>query len=115
LWLLLGLSVGLRGAGDFFQIRIIDRETGRGVPLVALTTNNHITSFTDSNGIVAWNEPGLMDRDVYFRIESPGYRFPGGATVTLKRGGHVELKIQRLNVAERLYRVTDKAFIATAY
>ena len=76
---------------------------------MAVTTNNHIASFTDSNGIVAWNEPGLMDCDVYFSIESPGYRFPGGgATVHIKQGGRVELKIQRLSVAERLYRVTGQ-------
>jgi hypothetical protein len=93
----------------YFQIRVVDRQTGRGVPLVALTTNNDIVCFTDSNGIAAWNEPGLMDRDVYFRIESPGYRFPGGgATLHVKTGGQIEIKIQRLSIAERLYRVTGQ-------
>lgn len=93
----------------YYQIRVVDRQTGRGVPLVALSTNNNIVCFTDSNGMVAWNEPGLMDRDVYFRIESPGYRFPGGgATLHVKTGGQIEIKIQRLNIAERLYRVTGQ-------
>jgi len=106
---LLMLALPARAAGDYFQIRVVDRQTGRGVPLVALITNNQISSFTDSNGIVAWNEPGLMDSDVYFRIESPGYRFPGGGTtIHVQRGGRIELQIERLSIAERLYRVTGQ-------
>ena len=96
-------------AGGYFRIRVVDAATGRGVPMVALITNNHIACFTDSNGIVAWNEPGLMDRNVYFRIESPGYRFPGGGrSLHPTGGGHIELKIRRQSIAERLYRVTGQ-------
>jgi hypothetical protein len=107
--LLLAPAVAIGADSTYFQIRVVDRQTGRGVPMVELTTNNHIASFTDSNGIVAWNEPGLMDRAVYFHIESPGYRFPGGgATLHPTGGGHTELKIQRVLAAERLYRVTGQ-------
>lgn len=96
-------------AGDWFQIRIVDQDTGRGVPLVELRTTNKISCWTDSNGIVAWNEPGLMDRPVYFTIQSPGYSFPGGGkTIDVSRGGAVELKIRRDTVAERLYRMTGQ-------
>ena len=77
--------------------------------MVQLRTNNHFSCYTDSNGIVAWNEPGLMNREVFFDIKSPGYRFAGGGTtVQTSPGGKVELKIQRLNIAERLYRVTGE-------
>lgn len=107
--LLLLPLLGFSATGDYFQIRIVDQQTGRGVPLVKLTTTNDIICFTDSNGVVAWNEPGLMNRDVYFRIESPGYLFPGGGhKIHVTRGGHVELSIRRLNIAERLYRVTGQ-------
>lgn len=108
-FLLLACIAVVHAAGDDFQIRIVDAQTGRGVPLVELRTTNNISCWTDSNGIVAWNEPGLMDRGVYFSIQSPGYAFLGGGT-TLKvaRGGRVELNIRRLNVAERLYRVTGQ-------
>jgi hypothetical protein len=61
--------VAVYGASDYFQMKIIDQQTGRGVPLVRLTTNNHIVCYTDSNGIVAWNEPGLMEQEVYFSID----------------------------------------------
>ena len=84
----MALAVPLAAAGsDYFQIRIVDEQTGRGVPLVELRTTNKISCWTDSNGIVAWNEPGLMDRDVYFTIQSPGYTFPGGGkTLKVARG-----------------------------
>jgi len=79
------------------------------VPLVELKTTNAITVFTDSNGIVAWNEPGLMDRDVYFSIRSHGYLFPSpGRTLRVTRGGSVVLKIERVNIAERLYRIAGQ-------
>ncbi|MHC4559345.1 MAG: hypothetical protein ACYTFW_22820, partial [Planctomycetota bacterium] len=44
----------------YFKIQVEDRQTGRGVPLVELRTVNNIRYFTDSNGIVAFFEPGLM-------------------------------------------------------
>ena len=46
----------------YFTIRVVDDWTGRGVPLVALRTTNEIPDYTDSNGIVAFYEPGLMVR-----------------------------------------------------
>ena len=108
-FLLLAYAAAAQGADDYFQIRIVDEQTGRGVPLVELRTTNKISCWTDSNGIVAWNEPGLMARDVYFSIESPGYTCPGGGrTLHAVRGGRAEVKIRRLNVAERLYRVTGQ-------
>jgi len=108
--LLVTAAVALQtGRGEYFNITIIDGATGRGVPLVELNTTNEISSYTDSNGIIAWNEPGLMDRSVYFEIRSDGYRFPGRAT-TLRtiRGGSIVLKLERVNIAERLYRITGQ-------
>jgi hypothetical protein len=94
---------------EYFKISVVDAATGRGVPLVEFKTTNEITLYTDSNGIVAWNEPGLMDRDVYFSIRSHGYFFPGqGRTLRTTRGGSIVLKIERVNIAERLYRITGQ-------
>jgi hypothetical protein len=94
---------------EYFKIVVVDAATDRGVPLVELKTTNAIAVYTDSNGIVAWNEPGLMDRDVYFFIRSHGYVFPSpGRTLRVTRGGSVVLKMERVNVAERLYRITGQ-------
>ncbi len=101
-------------AGKYFKIQVLDRQSGRGVPLVELRTTNNIRYVTDSNGIVAFNEPGLMDRDVFFFVESHGYEFPKdgfgfrGTRLKTSPGGSAVVKIDRLNIAERLYRVTGQ-------
>jgi hypothetical protein len=63
---------------------------------------------------VAFFEPGMMDRDVYFYVYSHGYEFPTdgfGYTGTRLHpvcGGSATVKVKRLNIAERLYRVTGE-------
>src|SRR5690242_249413 len=59
-----------------FKITVVDEQTGRGVPLVELSTVNHITHYTDSNGVVAFFEAGLMDQNVFFSLKSHGYEYP---------------------------------------
>src|SRR5689334_5413376 len=79
LWLLLQASrAGLYAAGssDYFTIEVVDSQTGRGVPLVALRTVNEAAWWTDSHGLIAFNEPGLMNLEVFFEINSPGYEYP---------------------------------------
>ena len=95
-----------------FEIQIVDSQTGRGVPMVELKTVGQILYHTDSNGILAFDEPGLMDQRVFFWITSHGYEFAkdgfgnSGTTVKVSPGGSVKLKIKRINVAQRLYRIT---------
>jgi hypothetical protein len=106
-------------ASPVFTIEVVDDATGRGVPLVELRTVNEIRLVTDSNGIAALAEPGLLDGDgdndgqaVYFHVSSHGYEFPKdgigyrGKALKVRPGGSEQLKIRRLNIAERLYRVT---------
>ncbi|HEX6987263.1 MAG TPA: hypothetical protein VF170_17935, partial [Planctomycetaceae bacterium] len=101
-----------RGSEAPFEIRVVDEATGRGVPLVELVTTNAVTYVTDSNGLVALSEPGLTGRKVFFSVRSHGYEFPKdgfgyrGKAVDVTPGGGVTLKIKRVNIAERLYRVT---------
>ena len=95
-----------------FAITVVDSETGRGVPLVELKTVHNVRLVTDSNGIAALREPGLMGQTVFFHVSSHGYEFPKdgfgirGKQVKVTPGGSVTLKIDRLNLAERLYRIT---------
>lgn len=98
--------------GSYFRIQVVDDATGRGVPLVELKTVHGVSYWTDSAGVVAFNEPGLMDRDVFFTVSSHGYEFAAdgfgfrGRRLKTKPGTSATLKIKRLNLAERLYRVT---------
>jgi hypothetical protein len=101
-------------AHEYFAIKVVDDQTGRGVPLVELRTVNDIKYYTDSNGIAAVLEPGLMNQNVFFNVKSHGYEFPAdgfgsrGKAFELKPGGSATLKIKRLNIAERLYRITGQ-------
>jgi hypothetical protein len=101
-------------SNKYFKIQVLDRQTGRGVPLVELRSTNNTRYYTDSNGIVAYYEPGLMDREVFFFVESHGYEFPkdgfgmNGTGLKTSPGGSAVIKIDRLNIAERLYRVTGQ-------
>ena len=99
---------------DCFQIQVVDEQTGRGVPLVELETVNHLRFITDSAGRVAFNEPGLMKQEIFFFVRSHGYEFPkdgfgcAGARLKTEPGAKAVLKIKRLNIAERLYRITGE-------
>jgi len=97
---------------DYCRIIVQDAETGRGVPLVELRTVNDVRYYTDSNGIVAINDPELMGQSVYFKVSSPGYEYPAdgfgnrGVVVKVLAGGRAIVKLKRDNIAERLYRIT---------
>ena len=101
-------------SNKYFTFKVIDQKTGRGVPLVELKTNNKICYYTDNNGIIAFYEPDLMNQEVYFHIKSHGYEYPvdgfGYRGLALKpiSGDSAIIKIRRINVAERLYRITGE-------
>jgi hypothetical protein len=106
------------GEADCFRIQVVDAETGRGVPLVELRTVNDLRYFTDSQGIVAFDEPGLLGHEVFFHVKSHGYEFPkdgfgfSGKALKTSAGGSVKLPIRRINLAERLYRITGAGIYA---
>lgn len=96
----------------YFRITVVDAQTGRGVPLVELTTVHGVVHVTDSAGVVAFHEPGLMDQDVFFFVRSHGYAYPkdgfenAGLKLRTTPGGRAEIRINRVNIAQRLYRIT---------
>jgi hypothetical protein len=96
----------------YFVIQVTDEQTGRGVPLVELRTVSNLRFYTDSNGLAAIDDPALMNQTVYFSVSSDGYEFAvdgfgnRGRAFHVKPGGEATVKLKRLNVAERLYRVT---------
>ena len=69
-------------------------------------TVNQIRYVTDSNGIVAFDEPGLMGQKVFFHVKSHGYEFPKdgfgnrGVALETQAGGSARIKIKRLNIAD---------------
>jgi hypothetical protein len=114
-WILLfaALVTQLHAApSDYFAIQVVDEATGRGVPMVELQTTSAVTYETDSNGLVAFFEPGLMNQKVFFSVASHGYESPkdgfgiAGVVLETKPGASATIKLKRINIAERLYRIT---------
>src|ERR1044071_415708 len=121
-WPLLLLILAGAGRADpappqpvpYFAIEVVDEQSGRGVPMVELRTTSSVSSYTDSNGLIAFYEPGLMNRRVWFGVSAQGYEFPAdgigmrGVALETKPAGKAQIKIKRLNIAERLYRITGQ-------
>lgn len=112
--LLLCSALFAQTGSRYFVISAVDSETGRGVPLAELKTTSEVTYFTDSGGRVAFYEPGLMGQKVFFYVKSDGYEYPQdelgnrGTILQVVPGGEAVLKLKRVNIAERLYRVTGE-------
>lgn len=111
-----GTGSGAKAAAESsaFEIQALDESTGRGVPLVELETVHNVRWVTDNAGRIALTEPGLIGREVFFHVRSHGYEVPKdgfgyrGVRLTPVAGGRTEVKLKRLNIAERLYRVTGE-------
>jgi hypothetical protein len=93
---------------------VVDDRTRRGVPLVELKTTNAVRYYTDSNGIAAIDEPALAGRNVFFEVQSHGCEAKAdgfgirGVVLKVEPGKTAQVKVHRLNIAERLYRVTGE-------
>ncbi len=97
-----------------FRITVVDSKTGRGVPLVELATVNGIVYVTDSAGVIAFDEPGLMNQEVFFWVKAHGYTYPkdgfdnAGVRLYAAHGGSATVRVDRVNIAQRLYRITGQ-------
>ena len=97
-----------------FVIAVLDAETGRGVPMVELKTVNNVVFLTDSAGLAAIDDPGLMGRDIFFNVRAFGYEYPKdgfgfrGNAFPVASGGAAKMRVTRVNLAERIYRVTGE-------
>lgn len=98
----------------YFAIEVVDEQTGRGVPLIELKTVSGVRYVTDSAGVVAFDDPAMFGQTTFFFVAGHGYEhakdgfgFPG-VRLDVKPGGSARVKVKRLNVAERLYRITGE-------
>ena len=102
------------GPPAWAEIRVTDAATGRGVPLAELETVNGLRFVTDNAGRVAFGEPELLGREVFFSVRSHGYEVKkdgfgfAGVRVTPRPGRAAEIKLTRRNVAERVCRLTGE-------
>ena len=104
-----------------FYIQVVDQETGRGVPLVLITTQDWVVWWTDSNGIATISESDLQpdpstgrSGDLWIYVSTWGYTDPAndpdaefpGHGITVTPGSSARIELQRDILAERLYRFT---------
>lgn len=95
----------------WFGIRVVD-EAGAGVPLVELRTVNEIRLISDNAGWIAWQEPGLMDREVFWTVAGPGIEHPAdgfgfrGFRAVTRPGESVICRVTTKSIARRVGRIT---------
>jgi len=117
-WILVHAGIAATLAAQPFELRFLDAESGRGIPLVEARTVNNIAYVSDSHGRIAFDEPGLLGKRVFFHLQSHGYEMPKdgfgmvGVRVRTRAGGRAEFRLVRINVAERLYRITGQGIYA---
>jgi hypothetical protein len=96
----------------YFAIEVTDDQSHRPIPMVELRTTASVDCYTDSAGVIAFHEPGLMNKRVFFSVTSHGYEFKPdgfgirGVVLETKPGGTAKIELHRINIAERLYRIT---------
>ena len=102
-------ATAVLGPAQLFRIDAIDAATGRGVPLIELRAPDGTSWWTDNQGIVAFDDPASMGRRLRFEVRGDGYRAldPSGfAEIEPRPGRRAVIGLERLDIAERLYRVT---------
>ncbi len=106
--------VGTCLATDYCEIQVVDKETRRGVPMVELSTVDDVVYVSDSAGRIALREPELDGSTVFFKVQSPGYQIAKdgfgieGVRLLIKADTSHVIEVTRINVAERLYRITGR-------
>lgn len=95
-----------------FLLRVVDDENDWPVPLVKLTTTNHLQWVTDNAGLIAIDDPSLQGQDLFLELDGDGYELPPdgfgfrGVRVTPQPGLSVTVRVDRRIVAKRLGRLT---------
>ncbi|MDQ3622884.1 MAG: hypothetical protein M3463_10405, partial [Verrucomicrobiota bacterium] len=114
---LAGLSACALGA-EPCRIEVVEKGTGWPVPLVELRTTHHVRFITDNAGLIAFDLPELMGREVWFDVIGHGYEVPrdgfGSRGVRLKPepGTTLKVTVDRTIIAKRLGRLTGGGLFA---
>ena len=94
------------GPEQCYALALIDRATGRGVPLVRVALGDDVL-WSDSNGLVAYCNPDRVGQSLQVQVSSHGYE-PASASLSTSAGGEGTIMLDRINIAERLYRATGE-------
>lgn len=92
-------------AAEIFGIRLVDKASGRGIPLVLLKSSEGEEYWSDNFGYVAIDDQDLLGKELGFKLSTDGYESQD-FKVKLEKGKEQILQVERRNIAERLYRST---------
>lgn len=88
-----------------FRIRVIDAVTGRGIPMAEVRSPASV-DYTDSAGLLAFYDLDRIGQTVRFDVSSQGYAPAVSTDLRATPGTEATVRLQRTNLAERLYRIT---------
>jgi hypothetical protein len=112
-------AISSHGAAPF-RMNVVDKENGWPVPLVEFRTTHDMVLVSDNAGVIAVDEPELLDREIWFAISGHGYGRPKdgfgyrGVRLTPRRGETIRVEVERTNIAKRLGRLTGGGIFAEA-
>jgi len=79
-----------------FSLRIVDDETGAGIPHTRVVSDSGIVCYTTVTGGTLWGESSVMNRHVTFTLSDNGAQYePMNATVAVSRGKQITLRVHR--------------------
>jgi hypothetical protein len=94
------------------RINVVEKGSGWPVPLVELSTTHGVRFVSDNAGVIAFDLPEGMGREVWFNVLGHGYEIPRdgfgyrGVRLTPQPGATLTVQVTRTMVARRLGRVT---------
>jgi len=100
------------------RVEVVDKENGWAVPLVELRTTSDIVLVTDNAGLIAVDQPDLLNREIWFDVAGHGYGVKAdgfgwrGVRITPRAGGTVRIEVERSIIAKRLGRLTGGGIFA---
>jgi hypothetical protein len=100
------------------RIEVTEKGSGWPVPLVELRTTHHARFVTDNAGVIAFDLPEGMGREMWFDVIGHGYEVPrdgfGARGVRLKPepGKTLRVEVNRTIVAKRIGRLTGAGLYA---
>ena len=120
---LCGLSlIGFRLAASepigMCRMVVVDEDSGWAVPLVELRTTNGSRFISDNAGVIALDDPTLMNRDVWFTVLGHGYSVAAdgfgnrGVRLRPKPGASLKVQVKRTSIAKRIGRLTGAGLFA---
>src|SRR6185436_6485537 len=100
------------------RIEVVEKGSGWPVPLVELRTTHSVRFVTDNAGVIAFDLPECMWRQIWFDVIGHGYEVPkdgfGSRGVRLKPepGKALKVEVNRTIVAKRIGRLTGNGLFA---